>query len=250
MGRTAEVFGSVIYSSPEQLNHSTYFKYTKPTMDVYSFGATFYYVLSGGIIPFEYTASTNEQISRVKKEKKKGKHRDLKKINPYLNEKWYELIDRCLEPNPSKRFQNVKEILNFLGTRHVSLPKYSNLPKGVSLQILSGNDTGKLIDLKQIINHTNRKLVRIGRDGHNDIVLSEPYTRFISSSHATLENHERKWILRDGQFVEDGGEFRWKNSTNGTMVNDYIYQNRSGVELENGAIIKIGEINMRFQNII
>lgn len=46
------MFGSPLYSSPEQLNKDSYYKYTRPTMDIYSLGVLLYFILTKGGDPF------------------------------------------------------------------------------------------------------------------------------------------------------------------------------------------------------
>ncbi len=75
-----------------------------------------------------------------------------------------------------------------------------------------------------------RPVTALGRAKDNDIVIDDPFT---SSNHAMI-------LWRDGGWwIEDLG------SHNGTFINEMI--TRKAVELEDGDIIGIGQMTLRFK---
>ncbi|MBK8888041.1 MAG: protein kinase [Saprospiraceae bacterium] len=85
-GHAKVVFGTIAYSAPEQLRHSTYFKLTLPSMDMYSFAATMYYVLSKGKNPYGQAKPDLKEIEAYKKKKEKDKPTPLRHYNPHIEE--------------------------------------------------------------------------------------------------------------------------------------------------------------------
>jgi len=225
LGRVQNIYGSAQFCPPEQLEYSKNFSYTKPTMDIFSFGVTMYYVLSGGVLPFKLNNNSNTELMRIKNLKINESYIPLKQLNPYLDSKWNDLVNKCLKYKVEKRFQSVEEIFNFLNmdANSTIFDGFWEKPNGDMLQIIRGEELGKCFDLTKYL--TEKKYVLIGRNSSitNDISISETYTKYISSKHATLECIENKWFLRDGQYVSDNGHSQWSYSLNGTVVN-YTYK--------------------------
>ena len=52
--------------------------------------------------------------------------------------------------------------------------------------------------------------------------------------------------MRDGQFLNDKDGPRWKNSTNGTMINAAIVSKLESHKLTHGDTIRIGEFVLKY----
>lgn len=239
-GHAKVVFGTIAYSAPEQLRHSTYFKLTLPTMDMYSFGATMYYVLSNGKSPFGEAKPDLREIENYKKKKEKEKPFPLYRYNPNLESKWEELINRCLDPDHKKRVQNVHEARAILGIPDGWVPT----PGGPVLKILAGAFQ-KEFPLKAY----KKGVITLGRasDGSNDIEIEERGTHYISRKQCTLEKIGEDWLLRDGQFVKESDRMAWRNSPNGTIVNQSRLIGRDYTVLKHGDFIKMGDCIIKFE---
>lgn len=82
------------YAPPEQYsNQNRKGKYT----DIYALGATFYYMLTGKK-PLQATDRTIKELKTVSK------------INQNVHSKIEQMINKAMELNPSRRFQNVEEL--------------------------------------------------------------------------------------------------------------------------------------------
>lgn len=90
------------------------------------------------------------------------------------------------------------------------------------LNILSGELSGSSYRL-------NKGRVRIGRAAENDIVLADPK---VSRFHAEIERIREGYVLRD------------LGSTNGTLIGGRRVRERL---LENGDILSLGDVKMRFE---
>ena len=90
------------------------------------------------------------------------------------------------------------------------------------------------------------RMVRVGRETSNDIVLSELQGLYVSRFHFTLERTAdgRSWLLRDGQWLRD--ERRWAPSTNGTYLNSSRV-NHIGQRIYTGDIITAGEYKLKVE---
>jgi len=71
----------------------------------------------------------------------------------------------------------------------------------------------------------------------------ETNSTYVSSRHATLENVDESWNIRDGQFISTDNQGFWKQSLNNTIVNYYnILDNNNAVRLYSGDIIQMGDV--------
>lgn len=238
-GHVKVAYGTIIYAAPEQLKVNKYFKMTLPSMDIYSFAATMYFVLSNGHNPFGQPTLDIKGIEEFKKRKEKEKHIPLKRHNPHVEPKWEKLMEKCLEPDPNKRVQSIGEVRAILGIRDGWVPRSS----GPSLKVITG---ARQADYS--LNSYKKGVIKLGRaDGSNDIEIEEHQTQYISRKQCTLEKIGREWYLRDGQFVMDQNMPYWRNSPNGTVVNNHRLTGRDFHKLGHGDYIRLGDCVVKFE---
>lgn len=75
------------------------------------------------------------------------------------------------------------------------------------------------------------KILTLGRRGDNDIVIKDPY---VSKNHFQIIEDEESYFLED------------LNSANGTYLNGDIIED--AIDLKNGDIIKVGNLEFLFVN--
>ena len=239
-GHAKVVFGTIAYSAPEQLRHSTYFKLTLPSMDIYSFAATMYFVLSNGKNPYGEAKPDLKEIEAYKKKKEKEKPTPLSKYKPNIEPKWERLMQKCLEPDHKKRLQNIHEVRAILGIPDGWIPT----PSGPVIKILAG-----AMQEEYALNKFKKGVITLGRasDGSNDIEVKERGTSFISRKQCTLEKIGSDWLLRDGQFTREFGKTFWRSSPNGTTVNEKRLTGRDYLVLAHGDYIRMGDCVIKFE---
>lgn len=79
--------------------------------------------------------------------------------------------------------------------------------------------------------YTIDEILSLGRRGSNDIVIKDPY---VSKNHFQIIKDEGNYFLED------------LNSSNGTYLNGELLED--AVELKNGDIIKVGNVEFLFVN--
>lgn len=249
IGRAKQMFVSAVFSPPEQFDQGKYFNYTLPTMDIYAFGATLYFLLSKGKAPFGDIEVYKENPSKYIKRKKKGKHLALP-VDHTLTGDWGNFINECLRPNPKDRFQSVEDAASYLGL-DLTFGSTFAWTKSTSLEIVNGDNIGSNIDLENILNENRTKIIKLGRENDkgvkNDINLTENYTSYISKKHATIEFNGSDWFLRDGQFDLEETKC-WLYSLNGIVVNNFKLGQTSVAKLTNGDLIRIGDFVLKFKS--
>jgi len=239
-GHAKVVFGTIAYSAPEQLRHSTYFKLTLPSMDIYALAATLYFVLSKGKNPYGEAKPDLKEIEAYKKKKEKEKPVPLSRYNINIDPKWEEFMEKCLDPDPKKRVQNVHEARSIIGIPDGWVP----VNTGPVLKILSG-----AVQEEYPLNKFRKGVITLGRaaDGSNDIEVKERGSTYISRKQCTIEKINDNWLLRDGQFARENGVSYWRNSPNGTLINQTRLIERNYMILKNGDFIKMGDCVIRFE---
>ena len=240
-GRVSDVFGSVQYCPNESLDRNKSYKYTKPTMDIYSFGVTMYYVLSGGSLPFNIKSTVPKELEKVKKLKKKEEYNRIQNINSTLSNTWVSVIEKCLKNKPEDRFQNVDEVISFLGLDNLQFPSEEG-ELSECLVVTRGEEEGKIYQLPTLIIGKSRLTVgRHPSSANNDLPILERNSTYVSSRHAAIEMHEGDWYIRDGQF--DSDKSKWQQSLNHTIVNYYnILKDQQAIQLSDGDIIQVGDV--------
>jgi serine/threonine protein kinase len=241
----SEVFGSIMYSAPEQLNKKTYYKGTKPTMDIYSYGVLLYNLLFQGADPFGgedlYQKNPEKYLQQKKQFTTKGKitHSPAQEI-------LLEIIDKCLQNKPEHRFQSMAELIHVLD--HVSLAKTCS--KHVPyLRIQKQDDNPMEYNLINLHSLSTDNIL-IGRNkepyNHNHINLAQSAT--ISKYHATISKENGKWFVKDGQCIHVNGKPEWKASLNGTRLNGRYLTAEQKMELQEGDQIQVADFIISFTN--
>ena len=109
---------------------------------------------------------------------------------------------------------------------------------------MQGKEYGREYDLDGIIGSIGKRLITVGRDMTNSVMIEDYDESYISRRHCTLEKVGAEyWQIRDGQWDPDN--VAWKTSMNGTYVNsDTVSQN--GRLMKDGDIITIGDVKLKF----
>lgn len=249
MGHTQTIFGTYAYIAPEQADGKESFHSMNAVTDIFSFGVTFYEVLTGRF-PFGNIESDRDVIVYMDRAKRGLWHRPPPGVMP---EYWWDIIKGCLNPDyKNGRFQNVSDILSLLGhtKEEEVVPEIDHTDAGIGLLTTHGEENGKVYRLNDLV-PGNLGIVTIGwhdqkNPGLNMLEIEESSTSYISRHHATLEKFSNpdKWYLRDGQFLEKNGIAQWYVSTNGTYVNSQRI-GAEGIALNVNDIVTIGDTNFK-----
>jgi hypothetical protein len=98
-----------------------------PQTDIYNFGATMYWALTGTHIPTLYTLKRTENSFLVD-----GQLASPKDLNPLVPEQFSNLVMECVRTNAAKRPQGMRDIILRLEiVRHVLRKKSSGSGTGM-----------------------------------------------------------------------------------------------------------------------
>lgn len=248
--RPKQKFGSPLYMAPEMNDLKRGGVTYLPTIDIWSFGVMIYELLTDGKFPFGDPKDLSD-LPQYQINGKKGvwSRQNLREV-PYGRE-WLPIIDRCIRPDYQERYQNVLDIIKdiepMIGTS-VTSPHVERLSRSAAISkliITQGEGMGTIYDLKDILGEKKR-MVRVGRNSQNDIVLKESIETYVSRFHFTLErtSEGRYWIVKDGQWQKDVRQ--WMPSTNGTYLNASPVSTE-GQKLFTGDIITAGEYKLKIE---
>ncbi|MDZ7755777.1 FHA domain-containing serine/threonine-protein kinase [Rhodohalobacter sp.] len=253
MGHAKEVFATGTYSPPEQIDPKQAMKVMGPSNDVYAFGAMMYELITRGKLPFGPFEEFMKDMAAYEQKKKEEMwdRAALEKSSP--NQKWVEIISRCIRYQPEDRFGTIDEVLSVLGYSPVrEEPKEKVYPDSDwILRVQNGEEIGREYHLTNLKNSKSSGVLTIGWFNSetpftNDIGITEYFTEYISNYHATLEysSADHHWYIRDGQWREKDGVPGWYRSTNGVLVQGSRVD-ETGKKLNPGDIIAIGDTTLK-----
>ena len=248
--RPKQMQGTPLYMAPEMVERVGGGVTYLPTVDLWSFGVMMYELLTGGAFPFGDIESMGDVV-RYQERAKRGEW-DIRKLrNAPYGEDWLNIIGKCLNPNYQKRYQSAIEVLQdmkpMIGNvvqRHME-ERQSRSNSLTRLVITQGEDAGATYLLSQYVQN-HKRMVRVGRETGNDIVLYEHNSMYVSRYHFTLEKSADGsfWTLRDGQWRKEEGS--WIASTNGTYLNAAPVP-LNGMKVYTGDIITAGEYKIKVE---
>jgi serine/threonine protein kinase/tetratricopeptide (TPR) repeat protein/TolB-like protein len=119
--RTGVVIGTPDYMAPEQARGDA----ADVRSDIFSAGLVFYELLTGDL-PFKGDSSAAKLLSRTH-----GRARSPHAVDPSVPKRLSQVVMRCLEPNPARRYQSAEEILDDLSGRDLSRPSSSRVVTGL-----------------------------------------------------------------------------------------------------------------------
>lgn len=249
-GKSKDIFGTYAYIAPEQANASVSFKTLAPTADLFSLGVTFFEIATGHLPfgPLVHDADLGEYMRRAAK----GEWDSLRRHRPEAPDHWVQLVEGCLHPNYKQRLQSAQEAMQLLGGSIDFTPagSYDFLLDTIGLQVMHGDEPGRIYNLSRALPAEAGQLTLgwfdAGNPRNNDLTLVEKQTKYISRHHATLvkDPTRRLWLIKDGQWREQGGAWGWYPSTNGTLVNA-TEADASGTVLNPGDIITVGDTTLK-----
>ena len=250
MGHAEAIFGTIAYMPPEQINNKVSFKAMGPTTDMFSFGASFYELLTGRL-PFG-DLREDKDIAPYIARASAGKWEDPGRFGVQVNERWMRALDMCFQPDHHKRVQSADALLNLFGTvDHAPAGRAIDHARDtVGLMVMHGDEQGRVYNLSRDTTSFGNTLT-VGwydRDNTqaNHIAVVERHSNYISRKHATIEKDDagRAWILRDGQIRNVDGRADWFPSTNGTLVNGKEV-GRQGTILRVDDIVTLGDTTLK-----
>ncbi len=253
-----EIFGSIMYSPPEQLDDKLYFKYTLPSMDIYSYGILMYNVIFQGSDPFGGESAYKNNPTGFLKTKKKFLYSPDTELPNGYSLKWNDILQNCIKPQPKDRFQSVEDILNILfliGDTDTEFSYKYKLSKNDTFGILQithkHNDYYQTFNLRDMI---TKGIVdfSIGRQGEkirNNLINLNPTgieDFIVSKKHATIKLINNSLFVIDGQESIINGNKIYKPSLNGTLINGKKIQQSENKPLNFGDKIEIGSYVLEY----
>lgn len=246
--RPKDMKGTPLYMSPEVADRKGGGVTYLPTVDIWSFGVMMYELLTDGSFPFG-NIDKIEDLPTYQENAKNGKWDTNKlKSSPYGKD-WFFIIDRCLAPNYQERYQSALEVLQdmkpLIGNVDSHPDRLSRSTKITRLIVTQGDNLGDTYSLSCFLKNQGRML-RVGRELQNDIVLPENNSTYLSRYHFTLEKSKDGifWVVKDGQWQKN--ERRWVTSTNGTYLNARPVT-QEGLKVFTGDIITAGEYKIKVE---
>lgn len=260
IGRPKEMQGTPLYMAPEMFDRKGGGVTYLPTVDIWSFGVMLYEIITGGLFPFGDIQSIQDTNDISKYQKWVNNYQNNARNgcwNKYRLEHsshgydWLYIIDRCLMPNYRERYQSAREVLQdmkpLIGNKRIPVVEEATSRSATitKLLITQGDNIGNVFFLKECLKNGGR-MIRVGREFENDIVLPEQGTTFVSRYHFTLERsvNGTYWTIRDGQWRKS--ERRWVTSTNGTYINATPVTS-DGLRVFTGDIITAGEYKIKVE---
>ena len=255
-GKPDQIFGTYAYMAPEQANRARGNATVLPTTDIFSFGAMAYQLLTGQL-PFGTMEDYNE-LAVYQKNSKNGVWNRLALRTLPEADAWTTLIEGCLVPDFKRRLQTVDEVLALLPKNTLQTPSSPSVPKvapapvvqpvatqqrGTFLRVMHGEEYGRLYDIGALTSGS-RRIITVGRVEGNDLVVKDEQNAYVSRRHCTLELHDGRFMIRDGQWQPELRQ--WTLSQNGTYVGSSEVT-QMGLYLRPNDIITLGDTTLRFE---
>lgn len=251
--RPRQAWGTPLYMSPEIFDRQKGGVTYLPTVDIWSFGVMMYEILTNGAFPFG-NIEKFEDLPIYQEKAKQGRWDFNKLRDSGVDNGWIPIIGKCLQPSFKNRYQSVLELMNDMtpmigdmSRKHV-LERKSRSPYLSRIVITQGDNVGASYHFEDLIK-SGKRMVRVGRDYQNDIVLVETDNTYISRLHFTIEKSQNGgyWTIFDGQWNKN--ERRWVTSTNGTYLNSTPVppKERGGLRVFTGDIITAGEFKLKVE---
>ena len=248
--RPKQMQGTPLYMAPEMFDRVGGGVTYLPTVDIWSFGVMMYEILTGGSFPFGNIEKIDDLPIYQKNARSGIWEREKLKSAPN-GQDWLYIVEKCLAPDYRKRYQSALEVMqdmrpligNFSST--YSQERRSRTTDISKLIITQGENLGAVFVLNASIKG-NARMLRVGREINNDIVLPEKNSTYVSRFHFTLEKSKNGsfWVIRDGQWRKD--ERRWVTSTNGTYLNATPIP-MEGLKVFTGDVITAGEYKIKVE---
>jgi serine/threonine protein kinase len=253
-GHAKQVFATGTYSPPEQSDPTKAFKVMGNTNDIYAFGIVMYELLTRGQMPFGDFEAYMADMPGYEMRKKQGQWDRQTLERSGADRPWVEVIEKCLRPEATERYQFAEEIvskLNLSNTRQFKEPILVLPHHQWVMKVMNGDEIGRSYNLSNLLRLQGKVLLTIGwfnpeNPFSNDIGIVEQFTNYISNFHATMEYDQATnyWYIRDGQWRTREGVAGWYRSTNGVLVNSMPVDDR-GVMLQPEDIITIGDTTIQ-----
>lgn len=244
LGRPRQVFGTYLYMAPEQAERERGGVCYLPTTDIFSFGVMMYEIITQGAFPFGELKEEKDLAPYQENARKGNWNYKLLRTSP-VGLRWEKVIRKCIEPDYRLRYQSVQEILPDIPEIDWSVEKKTGDVKRITITM--GVELGRQYVLSQLL-HNGKRMLRVGRETDNDIVLKEDNTSFISRHHFTLELDRNgvTWYVRDGQWNVE--QKQWISSTNGTYLGP-VRLGTDRTKITVGEVITTGNIKILIETI-
>ncbi|MCL2040689.1 MAG: FHA domain-containing serine/threonine-protein kinase [Bacteroidales bacterium] len=197
--------GSPAFMAPEQINKEQLGRYT----DIFALGVTFFNVITGKL-PFSGVNHTDtfEKICNNATPVAADFYSD---VNP----KYQPIVERALQKRGSERYQSCKEFKE-------------------DLLKLSKKEEKNTKNTKKVKNAKDMKIISIGRDINNDIVINDS---FVGRQHLQM-------------IFDDAGKATLidLHTKNGTFVNGKRITSGEEVSLNSTDIVRIGNTTLPWKN--
>ena len=246
--RPKDMTGTPLYMSPEVVDRKGGGVTYLPTVDIFSFGVMMYELITDGSFPFG-NIDKIEDLPSYQENAKNGKWDSNRLKASPLGKDWLYIIERCIASNYRERYQSALEVLQdmkpMIGNVEFHQERLSRSTTLTRLLITQGDNLGATYTLSRFLTNQGRML-RVGRELHNDIVLPENNSTYLSRYHFTLERSKDGlfWVIKDGQWQKK--ERRWVTSTNGTYLNATPVT-QEGLKVFTGDIITAGEYKIKVE---
>ena len=175
---TSNVMGSVHYTSPEQARGG----FSDEKSDVYSLGVTLYEMLTGEV-PFDGETTVAIAIRHIQEAMPSPK-----KLNPDIPYSVDQIVLKCCEKSPDRRYQNMQELA-------VDLKRSISDPDGDFVKRYDPNDMGHT----KALTEEEKRLIKKGTQGK---VAAEIVSDEIGGQNTGRKNQRAARHEREQDFVD------------------------------------------------